>query len=436
MKLHYVEDISGNELLEDENGHHQLMMEWEKPYMETCIEKLDPFGDILEFGFGLGYSATKLCSYKKVTSYTVIECAPVVWEKFKEFKYQINKLRPELVINIIKGRWQDVLYTTGKYDTIFFDADSIEPLPKVTNRETELFLYECLSKHTNIGSKIGLYSGCNCFYNLDCITMECSEYDIEIPDHCNYASGNKMYIPIITKIAEYDENIKEIFNIKLPNNLSINNKQKAELKETIKKYKLYQETPKKIYCNLMIIDNFYNNAIETRNHILTQDFKVRGNYPGQRTESYANEHLKTMIEGYIQHFSGKITKWPTEKDAYNGSFQYTTSRDRTWLHTDSWNNWAGVLYLTPDAPVTAGTGIFKFRDGTRTSKDAEARGNKKMLDEHSQDYTKWELVDRVGNIFNRLVLFNAMQYHASLDYFGTCKEDGRLFQVFFFSTER
>ena len=66
---------------------------------------------------------------------------------------------------------------------------------------------------------------------------------------------------------------------------------------------------------------------------------------------------------------------------------------------------------------------------------AEVRGNKKTLDEHSQDYTKWELVDSVGNVFNRLVLFNATQYHASLDYFGSNKDNGRLFQVFFFSTE-
>ena len=89
-----------------------------------------------------------------------------------------------------------------------------------------------------------------------------------------------------------------------------------------------------------------------------------------------------------------------------------------------------------NALLTAGTGIFKFRDGTRTSAEMEARGNKEIIDNHSQDYTKWELVDRVGNVFNRLVLFNSTQFHASLDYFGTCKEDARLFQVFSFSTER
>jgi hypothetical protein len=427
MKIEYVKDLSGNELLQDVTGTHQIMMEWEKPYMEKCIEKLDPSGDVLEIGFGLGYSATKICSYEKVTSYTVIECSPVVWKKFEEFKHKINETRPELVLNIIKGRWQDVLECVEKYDSIFFD-DYIDPTARDNNIRFYEFLYNCLLNHTTIGSKICVYSNNNISYNVGCITIECTEFDIEIPEHCKYARGSKMYIPVITKIGECEEDLRE----KL---FPSNNEVQKRIESHIAKIRDYMKNLT-IYCNLLVIDNFYNNAMETRNYTLTQDFKVRGNYPGQRTESFANIQLRNMIQGYIEHFSGKITDWPMEKDAYNGAFQYTTSRDRTWIHNDGWNNWAGVLYLTPNAPVTAGTGIYRFRDGTRTVDEADARGNKQMLDNHSQDYTKWELVDRVGNVFNRLVLFNAKQYHASLDYFGTCKEDGRLFQVFFFSTER
>ena len=49
-------------------------------------------------------------------------------------------------------------------------------------------------------------------------------------------------------------------------------------------------------CGLIIIDNFYANAMDTRNYILTQEFSVKGNYPGPRTISYANEHLKDIIQ--------------------------------------------------------------------------------------------------------------------------------------------
>jgi hypothetical protein len=195
-------------------------------------------------------------------------------------------------------------------------------------------------------------------------------------------------------------------------------------------------------CGLIIIDNFYTNALETREYILKQPFSVRGNYPGQRTISYATESLKEIIQGYITPFGGKITTFhipkPDNSDAaeiYNGAFQYTTSRDRSWVHIDGFNNWAGVVYMTPDAPLTAGTSFYQFHDGTRNKREMEVMNNKSQTDHWSQDITKWKLVDQVGNVFNRLILFNSYRFHMSMDYFGDSKENGRLFQVFFFSTE-
>ena len=44
------------------------------------------------------------------------------------------------------------------------------------------------------------------------------------------------------------------------------------------------------------ISDFYNNPDETREFMLTQTFDVKGNYPGQRTISYATEDLKNIIQ--------------------------------------------------------------------------------------------------------------------------------------------
>jgi len=199
-------------------------------------------------------------------------------------------------------------------------------------------------------------------------------------------------------------------------------------------------------CGLIVVDNFYQNAMATRDFILTQEFSVRGNYPGSRTISHATEQLRTIIQKYVEPFGGKITDFPlpstaaatgtAAKETYNGSFQYTTSRDRSWVHTDGFNNWAGVLFLTPDAPLSSGTGFFRFHDGTTCVTDQKLLNNKSETDTFSQDMTKWSLVDQVGNVFNRLVLFNANNFHMSMDYFGDRSTNGRLFQVFFFSTER
>jgi Xaa-Pro aminopeptidase len=73
---------------------------------------------------------------------------------------------------------------------------------------------------------------------------------------------------------------------------------------------------------------------------------------------------------------------------------------------------------------------MNIRDDVRDFKDD------KYISSSYQDYTKWEMVDRVGNIFNRLIMYRADNYHVSLDYFGKDISDGRLFQVFFFNTER
>lgn len=201
--------------------------------------------------------------------------------------------------------------------------------------------------------------------------------------------------------------------------------------------------PRRPVGSIIVVDNFYNNAPDVRKYILTQEFSVKGNYPGQRTISYATEDLKQIIQKYIEPFAGKITDFPIPKadlsDAasiYNGAFQYTLAYDRSWIHTDKWNNWAGVIFLTPDAPLSAGTAFYRFFDGSRSQEDTNLLKNQKTVDRFTQDLTKWELVDRVGNIFNRLILFDANNYHMSMDYFGDTKENGRLFQVFFFSTER
>jgi hypothetical protein len=451
MKLQYTKDKYEKDILCNNDGTHQIMMEWEKPYMEKSIEILDPFGKVLEIGFGMGYSASKICSYEKVIEYNVIECNPIVWEKFENFKTEQKIKRPQLELNLIKGRWQDILIILDQYDCIYFDdyvLDEEEYNFTALNRVNK-FVCNVLKNNTKIGSKISFYSGYNNFSsykNLKCINIDSFEYKINIPDNCKYAKGDKMYIPLITKINEVDEDIDEKIKIKYKDEKMSQSNEKImkEIERQTKYKKLFDDIQTRSpSCGLIVIDNFYNNAYETRKYVLTQEFLVRGNYPGQRTISYANEHLREIIQKYVEPFGGKITDFPIPKEdgsdaakIYNGSFQFTTSRDRSWVHIDGFNNWAGVLYLTPNAPLSSGTSFYNFYDGTTCKRDMELLENKEETDKYSQDITKWKKVDQVGNVFNRLILFNSNRFHMSMDYFGDSKENGRLFQVFFFSTEK
>jgi len=190
--------------------------------------------------------------------------------------------------------------------------------------------------------------------------------------------------------------------------------------------------------NVIIIDNFYDDAMAVREMALNMDFGVDGNYPGHRTSPAYTESTRRLIQAAVRPAAGEITYWPED---YTGAFQYTTSRDRSWIHADDGTTWAGVIYLTPDAPLSAGTGHFRHKATglDKAPKNPDGSVNRELLAEinkDSQDMTKWEMTDRIANKFNRLILYRGDIFHMSLDYFGQDMHDGRLFQTFFFSTER
>ena len=180
--------------------------------------------------------------------------------------------------------------------------------------------------------------------------------------------------------------------------------------------------------NVIITEDFYLNVDEVRSFALSQEFSQKGNYPGSRTNSFLNDSIKEIIQNILRPISGNVTRW-NDSAGLTGSFELATATNRSWMHTDEYNSWAGVCYLTPDAPLSGGTGLFMYKktgsiyeDGTDYSSD-------------TQDMTKWELVDRIANRYNRLVLYRSNMYHTSLDYFGKNSQDGRLFQLFFINTE-
>jgi hypothetical protein len=47
--------------------------------------------------------------------------------------------------------------------------------------------------------------------------------------------------------------------------------------------------------NSITVDDFYINPWQVREFALNQEFKVRGNYPGQRTVTFLNDSLKETI---------------------------------------------------------------------------------------------------------------------------------------------
>jgi hypothetical protein len=88
-----------------------------------------------------------------------------------------------------------------------------------------------------------------------------------------------------------------------------------------------------------------------------------------------------------------------------------------------------MVYLTPNAPYQCGTSFYAHESGVRHESDPNSD---QAFAGGFYDKTKFKLVDVVGNIFNRLVIFDAKSIHAASEYFGTTIEDSRLFHIFFF----
>ena len=96
--------------------------------------------------------------------------------------------------------------------------------------------------------------------------------------------------------------------------------------------------------------------------------------------------------------------------------------------------------MSPDAPLSTGTATFQSKitgirkfDETNYTEETFKKTFSGYGDQiNFYDNSSFELVDRVGNVFNRLVLFDAKCIHAATEYYGTNINDSRFFQLFFF----
>lgn len=126
----------------------KILLEWKKRYIDALIDALNPVGDVLEVGFGIGIAADRIHTFHPIT-HTIIEANPQVLAEAKNWanrhsnttesreKWEtvlptpgifpqvlddaanLTKKNPKATI--IQGQWETVLPTLGKFDAIFFN---------------------------------------------------------------------------------------------------------------------------------------------------------------------------------------------------------------------------------------------------------------------------------------------------------------------------
>lgn len=185
-----------------------------------------------------------------------------------------------------------------------------------------------------------------------------------------------------------------------------------------------------------VVDNFYEDPDAVRDFALSQKYddgnfgELGRGYIGRRTfEQFLFDGLKERFEKIMGR---TIVKW--EDYGMNGRFQVCYAGEPLVYHCDL-QRWAGMLYLTPDAPYNCGTTLHAHKE-TRIRHNSHPDIMKTFAHNNgggmNLDRTPYEPVDVLGNVYNRLVIFDAGCIHSASEYFGFNYQNSRLWQMFFF----
>ncbi len=203
-----------------------------------------------------------------------------------------------------------------------------------------------------------------------------------------------------------------------------------------------------------IVDDFYPNPDEIREYALSQHFN-KGRifniktkmktimHPGARTKRSLDMENHIYLRNRIEKIVNQpIMNWYSE-GTFNGVFNLGIGdKEPNWIHTDlvearrelqesqNYKLWAGVVYLTPNAPLNGGTSLYMYKDGTRVV------GKNTILKDKEITSPNWVQHATAKNIYNRLVLYRGDHYHApDRAGFGHNRETGRLTQLIVFMTQ-
>ncbi len=197
-----------------------------------------------------------------------------------------------------------------------------------------------------------------------------------------------------------------------------------------------------------IIENFYENPNAIRKFALAQQYtyckqvpNIDYVYPGCRTKDLSNldkalfDKICTKLVSVFHNAENDHMRWLITTSFQSVSAEY----DQGVIHTDHNTIFAGVLYLTPDAPLNSGTSLFKKNETFDDKKYQQA------LDENDERFKAGEIamntdyhsmfdeIVRVNNVYNTLIIYEGRHYHAANKFFGKTMKDSRLAQVFFVS---
>lgn len=194
-----------------------------------------------------------------------------------------------------------------------------------------------------------------------------------------------------------------------------------------------------------VISDFYDKPDEIRKYALAQKYKycheldgIDYVFPGCRAKEL-RELSYSLYEKICKRLITlfHVPDYDVMRWQINTTFQIVGGEYGSGLiHQDQNTIFAGVLYLTPDAPLDSGTSLFK------KNKNYNEDLYWKLIKENDEHFKNKEPIDfsyhsmfdevvRVNNVYNTLILFEGDIHHCANKFFGDTRQNSRLAQVFF-----
>jgi hypothetical protein len=187
-----------------------------------------------------------------------------------------------------------------------------------------------------------------------------------------------------------------------------------------------------------VIENFYENPDAIRKFALNQKYtfcKDRVNlkyvYPGGRTKDLfdlnpiLHEKICKKLVSVFHNSEHDHMRW-----AISTSFQSVAEEfGRGVIHTDGDTIFAGVLYLTPYAPLDAGTSLFRQNKSFDKQKyedaimDNDSRFRDGEIVMRTDYHSMFDEIVRINNVYNTLIIYEGRHFHSANKFFGKYLKD-------------
>ena len=223
-----------------------------------------------------------------------------------------------------------------------------------------------------------------------------------------------------------------------------------------KNYEGYLKTQRKYPT--VIVDNFFKNPDIIREFALSLPYErnKKGTWPDRRSpllhevnEPFVKSMAKKILSVYFDLRSNEVF-WDSIQMGFQRTKEFSSIKDslqnKGWIHIDGRRTFAGLIYLTPNISMDAGTTIYRlkedYKDFNVEDKQLEREHlygdgvyNKDTYDKEINElYKKFEVVTEVKNIYNRCIMYDGHEYHTASTYHSKGQE--RLILIYFFTNVR